>query len=114
LLLIGMLMTFGREEPSLLRREPVQLGLAVITAGLLYLNVNVILSLISILILGFIFYHRPPLGLSAVIFFAPFFLFPVELYRFAFPMSELLAILIAAAWLLRAAVDWAHTHRQRE
>ena len=114
LLLIGMLLTFGREEPALLRREPVQLGLAVVTAGLLYLNVSVILSLISLLVLGFIFYHRPPLGLTAVIFFAPFFLFPVELYRFAFPMSELLVLLTAAAWLLRAAVDWAHTRHKHE
>ncbi len=114
LLMIGMLLTFGREEPALLRREPVQLGLAVLSAGLLYLNLNVILSLISLLVLAFIFYHRPPLGLAMVIFFAPFFLFPVELYRFAFPVSELLIILTAVTWLLRVAVDWANARQKRD
>ena len=32
------------------------------------------------------------------IFYAPFFLFPVELYKFAFPMSELMLLITAAAW----------------
>ncbi len=44
------------------------------------------------------------------IFWAPFFLFPVELYRFAFPLSELLLGITFAAWLCR----WlARLHRDR-
>jgi O-antigen ligase len=113
LLLVGMLLTFGRETPAILRREPVQLGAAILTAGILYLNFSFVLSVLSLLVLAWIFYHRPPLGLAAVIFFAPFFLFPVELYRFAFPMSELLMLTLFGTWVLRAAVDWANRQKNR-
>jgi O-antigen ligase len=113
LLLVGVLLTFGRETPALFRREPIQLGIAILTAGLVYLNFSLILSIVSLLVLAWIFYHRPPLGLAAVLFFAPFFLFPVELYRFAFPMSELLMLTLFGAWFLRALVDWANNRKNR-
>ncbi len=49
--------------------------------------------LVALLILFVIIYHRLDFGLMLTIFYAPFFLFPVELYKFAFPMSELLVLL---------------------
>jgi O-antigen ligase len=113
LLLVGMLMTFGRETPALLRREPVQLGAAILTAGILYLNFSLILSILSLVVIAWIFYQRPPLGLATVLFFAPFFLFPVELYRFAFPMSELLLLTLFGTWFVRALVDWAYVRQNK-
>jgi O-antigen ligase len=44
------------------------------------------------------------------IFWAPFFLFPVELYKFAFPMSEILIGLTFGAWLLHLLTDWGRRH----
>ena len=37
-LMIGMLLTWGDAVPNLFRREPVQLGLAILTAGLIYVQ----------------------------------------------------------------------------
>ncbi|MBW4435791.1 MAG: O-antigen ligase family protein [Pleurocapsa minor GSE-CHR-MK-17-07R] len=111
LLLAGMLLTWGSAVPDILRREPVQFGLALATAGLLYLSPPLILSLLSAAILFVIFFHRPLWGLVLVMLFAPFFLFPVGLYRFAFPMVELLTLILGAAFALRGAVDWARARR---
>ncbi|MBC8170949.1 MAG: O-antigen ligase family protein, partial [Anaerolineae bacterium] len=107
LLMLGMLLTWGEASPTLFRREPVQIGLSILTAGLIYLNPALPLTLIAAFVLFIILYHRPAFGLALIIFFAPFFLFPVELYRFAFPMSELLTLITFAAWLVRTAVQWA-------
>ncbi|MBE2271344.1 MAG: hypothetical protein IAE80_24130, partial [Anaerolinea sp.] len=87
-LMVGMLLTWGDAVPALFRREPIQLGLAIVTAGVIYVQPHVILTVIACLVLFVIVYHRVDLGLLLVIVYAPFFLFPVELWRFAFPMSE--------------------------
>ncbi len=105
-LLVGMLLTWGDVTPSLFRREPVQLVLAIGSAGLLYVEPGLLLSLVAALVLFVIFYHRLDLGLALVIFWTPFFLFPVELYRFFFPMSELLLLILLPAWLLRMLAGW--------
>lgn len=105
-LLIGMMLTWGDAAPNLLRREPVHLVLAIVTAGLIYLEPGLILTIVAALVLFVLFYHRPDLGLALVIFFAPFFLFPVELYHFAFPMAELLVLILTGAWALRMLVTW--------
>ncbi|MFN8448347.1 MAG: hypothetical protein U0521_07090 [Anaerolineae bacterium] len=44
-------------------------------------------------------------------FYAPFFLFPVALYRFAFPMSEVVMLITAAAWSLRALAAWGRSRQ---
>ncbi len=110
-LLVGMLLTWGDAVPSLFRREPVPLALVILSAGLIYVQPHVLLVLAALLVLFVIIYHRLDLGLMLVVFFAPFFLFPVALYKFAFPMSELLVLLTAAAWALRALAAWGRSRQ---
>jgi O-antigen ligase len=110
-LMLGMLLTWGDAVPNLFRREPVQLGLSIITAGLIYVQPGLILTVLAALILFIIFYHRLDLGLTLIIFFAPFFLFPIELYRFAFPISELLTLIAAAAWIARSLANWGRSRQ---
>ncbi len=106
-MMLGMLLTWRNGLPDILRREPVQLGVALLTGGLVYLNPAFIVSLAASAVLFIIFFHKPLIGLTLTLFFAPFYLFPVELYRFAFPMSELLILLTFGAWLIRVGVHWA-------
>lgn len=110
-LMIGMLLTWGDAIPALFRREPVQFGLAIVTAGLLYVEPGLLLALAASAILFVIVYHRVEYGLLLTVFYAPFFMFPVELYLFSFPMSELLILITAAAWLLRQLVEWGRTRQ---
>jgi O-antigen ligase len=111
ILMIGMLLTWGDSTPALFRRDSVQLGLSILTAGLIYLNPALPVTIIAALVLFILLYHRPAYGLALIIFYAPFFLFPVELYRFAFPMAELLTLITFAAWLLHMLHIWAKTRR---
>ncbi len=112
-LLVGMLVTWGDNTPALLRRESVQLGLALLTGGLIYLQPGVVLTLVGAFGLFVIFYNRPELGLTLTIFWAPFFLFPVELHLFAFPIAEILILLTFAAWLLRLVARWGRNRQGR-
>lgn len=105
-LMIGMLLTWGDVMPALFRREPVQFGLALLTAGLLYIEPGSLLTLVAGVVLFIVFFHRTEYGLILTVFYAPFFLFPVELYRFAFPMSELVILVTGAAWVLRQMTEW--------
>ncbi|MFN8377272.1 MAG: O-antigen ligase family protein [Anaerolineae bacterium] len=106
-LLIGMLLSFGGVIPELLRRDPTAFGLAAGVALVIYLSPPVLVALIAAVALFIIFYHRPDIGLMLTVFFTPFYLFPVELYRFAFPMAELVLLLLVAAWLVHQFVEWA-------
>lgn len=112
-LLAGVLLTWGDATPSLFRREPVQLILAIGSAGLLYVEPGLLLSLVAAVVLFILFYHRLDLGLALVVFWSPFFLFPVELYRFFFPMSELLLLILVPAWLLRGLAAWGEYRQTR-
>lgn len=107
-LMVGMMLTWSDAIPSLFRREPVQIGLALLTAGLVYVQFHLVLTLLALVVLFVIVYHRPDLGLMLTIFYAPFFLFPVSLYRFGFPMAELLLLLTSVAWVLRSLAAWGH------
>jgi O-antigen ligase len=111
LMTAGLLLTWREGAPDIFRREPIQLGLALLTGGLLYLNPAFVTSLAAAVVLFVIFFHKPLIGLTLVLLFAPFFLFPIELYRFAFPMSELLILITFSAWVLRTAVNWARRRR---
>ena len=99
--MIGMLLTWNDAVPNLFRREPMQLGLALVTAGLMYVQPHVVITVIAAAVLFVIVYHRVELGVMLAVFYAPFFLFPVELYKFAFPMTELVILITAVAWGLR-------------
>ncbi len=105
-LMIGMLLTWSDAVPNLFRREPVQFGLALLTAGLVYVHPHVIITLIALVVLFLIVYHRLDLGLMLTVFYAPFFLFPVALYKFSFPMSELVILVTSVAWVLRSLATW--------
>lgn len=105
-LMLGMLLTWGDSTPNLLRREHVQIILAIITAGIVYLQPQLIVTIVTIILLLIILYNRPVFGLYLTIFYAPFFLFPVELYRFAFPMAELTILITTSAWALRMLAAW--------
>ncbi len=101
-LLAGMLLTWGSPPPLLFRQEPVHLGLALLTAGLIYVEPGPLLTLLALGVLFVLVYNRLSTGLVLTLFWSPFFLFPVELYRFAFPLAELILLITAAAWALRA------------
>ncbi len=100
-LLVGMMMTWGDGVTGVLRHEPVSLLLAIATSGLIKLQPGFILTVIAALVLLVIFYNHLYIGLALTIFWAPFFLFPVALYQFAFPLVEIMILLTTAAWLLR-------------
>jgi O-antigen ligase len=115
-LMVGMLLTWRTESPSIFAREvgiltPVQFGIAFATAGLIYIQPHVIVMIGAALILFWIVYQRPDLGLMLTLFYAPFFLFPVELYIFAFPMPEIILLITAAAALLRGLAAWGRTRQ---
>ncbi|GAB5491411.1 MAG: O-antigen ligase family protein [Phototrophicaceae bacterium] len=106
-LMIGLLMSVGVPEPSLFRREMVEQGLLIIiTGGLLIIKLPLLVSIIAVLVLFWLIYHHIEWGLLLTLFYAPFFLFPVELYTFFFPMSELLILITTGAWLLKLFVQW--------
>jgi O-antigen ligase len=110
-LLAGMLLTWGEGTPNIFRRDvPVQLGLAVITAGLIKLQPGFIITVAAVIVLFVIIYRRIEIGLTLTIFWAPFFLFPVELYRFL-PMSELTILVTGVAWLLRQLASWGRSRQ---
>lgn len=110
LLLVGMLLTWGDAAPAIFRRDAVPLVIAIATVGLIRLEPGIIITIVATVLLFVVFFHRVEIGLTLVIFWSPFFLFPVELYQFAFPLAELLLLITFAAWLLRLLVEWA---RQR-
>ena len=106
-LMLGLLMSVGVPEPSLFRRDMIEQGLLIIvTGGLLVIKLPLLISLTAVLILFWLIYRHIEWGLLLTLFYAPFFLFPVELYTFFFPMSELLILITTGAWLLRVSVQW--------
>jgi O-antigen ligase len=105
-LMIGMLLTWGDGVPNLFRRDSVPIGLAIVALGLLKLQPGFILTVLAVVVLLVIIYNRLEIGLTLTIFWAPFFLFPVELYRFSFPISEIMILLTASAWIFRQLSSW--------
>jgi O-antigen ligase len=105
-LLMGMLLTWGDSVPHLFRRDSVQLGAAILTAGLVYLHPALVVTVVAAIVLFFVLYQRPDIGLTLTVFYAPFFLFPVELFRFAFPMAEIVILMTSTAWALRGLAAW--------
>lgn len=105
-LMISMLITWGQGTPQFLRRDQIQLGLALISVGLIYLEPPFIITLFSALFLFVLIYNRLETGLILTLFWAPFYLFPIELWRFAFPIAEVTMALTTAAWLLKVLDTW--------
>jgi O-antigen ligase len=112
-LMLGMLLTWNQATPDILRRDSIQLALAILTAGIIYINPAFIFTILAVVLLFAIIYHRLDIGLTLTIFWTPFFLFPVELYRFAFPMVEVIILMTSTAWLLRLLADWGHSRQSK-
>lgn len=103
----GILLTWNDHLSTFIRRDPPGLLIGILTAGILYFSPWFILTIIAGIVLWFIIYQRLEIGLLLTIFWAPFFLFPVELYHYAFPMAEVCILLTTTAWFLTLIVDWA-------
>jgi O-antigen ligase len=110
-LLAAMMLMWGWGEASLLRRDSVSLGLSLLSAGLLYVNPALVLAAVAALVLFWLFYHRVEIGLLLTLMWSPFFLFPVQLYLYVFPMAELLLLITIGAWVLRGMVHVAKRYR---
>lgn len=99
-LTISMFLTWQDGMPNVFKRESVQLVTALLTAGIAYLNLGIIITLLCCIVLFWIIYNRLQIGLLLVVFWSPFFMYPVELYRFAFPVAEVILLITSAAWIL--------------
>ncbi|HRF98313.1 MAG TPA: hypothetical protein PLZ51_24060, partial [Aggregatilineales bacterium] len=106
-LLLAMFLAWNSGIPAIFKRDSVQLGLSIVTAGIIYLNPSLILTVIAILALFILIYHRLELGVLLTVFWSPFFLFPVELYRFSFPVAEVILLITASSLILRGFVQFA-------
>ena len=121
-LMISFLLTWGQPEPNIFRRDVVHSASAIAISGGLQLtafltlssgglyavNLPVFVVFAAVLILFVLIYRNINLGLQLILLYAPFFLFPVELYLYAFPMAELLLLLTFGAAILRAIAYWGY------
>jgi len=106
-LMLAMFLAWHDGIPSIFRRDSVQLGLSIITAGILYINPTLIITFMAMAVLFILIYHRIELGVMLVVFWSPFFLFPVELYQFAFPVAEVILLITVGAVLLQGLANYA-------
>ncbi len=111
-LLAGMFLTWQNAVPDIFRRDTVQIGLSLLTAGLIYLQPGIVITLLALALLFVIFFHHTYIGLMLTLFWSPFFLAPIVLWRFAFPLAELLLLITAAAWVLRSLGEMGKRRRQ--
>jgi O-antigen ligase len=107
LALIGMFFTFRNILPEVFNRETPTFLATVLTAGLAYFSGNFVLTVAALGVLWVIVYNRPVVGLALVIFWSPFWLSPIQLYLWAFPMVEVSLVLTLTAVLVRWLVGWA-------
>ena len=105
LMMLAMLWTWDSPKASMLARGEVNILLAILTGGALYLSESFLITLIIGLLLFVQIYHRIENGLILTLLWAPFFLSPVELYIYSFPMVEILLLISAAAGLIKFMVS---------
>ena len=103
-LLFAMIWTWTSHRPALFVRDEINILIALATGGVLYLSPSFFLTIVSALVLFVLIFHRLETGLILTLFWAPFFLTPVELYRFAFPMVEILILITSIAAFFRFCV----------
>ena len=104
-MMIAMMLTWSSHRPNIFIREEINLVVAMVTGGILYLSPSIIVTVIAGIVLFILFYHRIETGLILTLFFAPFFVFPLKLYSFAFPMAEVMILITTGAWLLTQLVN---------
>lgn len=100
-MMLAMLWTWDSPRASLFLRDDVNILLALLSGGLLYLSTSFLISIILAFGLFVLVYYRPENGLVLTLLWAPFFLFPLEIYAFAFPMVEVMLLITAAAGCTR-------------
>ena len=100
-LMLALALTWVSPRPALIARDDVNILLALITGGLLYVSPGLLVTLIAGIVLFALVFHRLETGLALTLFWAPFFLSSVELYRFALPMVEVMILITALAAGLR-------------
>ena len=100
-MMMALLWTWNSPRTSLLLRDEVNISLALLSGGLLYLSPSFIISILLAFGLFVLIYHRLENGLILTLLWAPFFLYPVELYTYAFPMVEVMILITAAAGFFR-------------
>ncbi len=110
-MMLAMLWTWDSPRASLLMRDDVNLLLALASGGLLYVSTNLVVVVALAIGLFVLVYHRLESGLVLTLLWAPFFLFPVELYSYAIPMVEVMILVSTAAALFRFLV-WLGRQRQ--
>lgn len=103
-MMLAMLWTWDTPRASIFLRDEVNIALALLTGGALYVSESLLITLILALLLFVQIYHRISNGLILTLFWAPFFLSPVELYSYAIPMVEALLLISAAAGFTRLMV----------
>ncbi len=101
LMMLAMLWTWDSPRATILLRDDVNFFLALATGGLLYLSPSFLLSAVFALVLFVLIYNRLESGLILILLFSPFFLFPVSLHTYAFPMVEALLLITTAAGFVR-------------
>ena len=110
-LMLAMLWTWDSPRASIFLREDINIALALLTGGLLYLNLGLIFSLALALILFVLIVQRIESGLILTLLWAPFFLFPVSLHTYSFPMVEVMILITGAAGAVRFMVYLGHQLR---
>ena len=103
-MMLAMLWTWDTPRASIFVREEVNIALALLTGGALYVSESVLITLILAVLLFIQIYHRVSNGLILTLFWAPFFLSPVELYSYAFPLVEIILLISAAAGFVKLMV----------
>ncbi|MCA9911873.1 MAG: hypothetical protein KC496_00925, partial [Anaerolineae bacterium] len=106
-MMLGLLLTWGTSPPNVFRKVMLDpLPSIVLSGGLLVWHPGLMLTILMLFVLFILIYNRIENGLILILLYAPFYLFPVELYRFAFPMAELLVLITTIAWLLKGFAQW--------
>lgn len=100
-MMAAMLFTWSSQRPAILTRDEPHILLALATGGVLYLSPAFIISILAGLTLFVLIVYRLETGLLLTLLWAPFFLFPIELHRFAFPMAEVMIMMTALAASLK-------------
>ena len=104
--MLGMLATWSTQRPSILIRDDIHILVSIITGGILYLSPHFIITILSAIVLFVLIYQRIESGLILIVLWSPFFIFPVELYTFAFPAVEVILLIAFAAWIFKQLTEF--------
>ena len=84
-----------------------------IALAVMWITGSVLLTIIGGLLLFIVIFNRLEVGLILAIFWSPFFLFPVELNDFGFPIAGVITLISACAFVLQTTTHFAKQYRQQ-